>query len=241
MPIPVNRIIEKLDGYLSHNDTRTAEDLLLYWENEAVKEGDNRGLLSVLNEQIGFYRRNRDIEKGQRAINTALNLMKDEEPSFAVIYVNIATTVKSYGDDRLALEYFNRAKRLFEKYEMTENYEYAAFLNNLGTCLSDLGRFKEACDSFDKAVDILKKRGCGNCQIAVSYVNKAHVLDRSGEKDGIEGLLDLAWEELNNEPFPRGGEYAFAVSKCAPSFEYFGRVTEAKALMEVADEIYQGS
>ena len=238
MALPIGRIIDKLDSYFASDDLNGAEDLLTYWENEAVKEGDWSGLLTICNEQIGFYRRNKNVDKGMKAINTALGLMEDLQPSYASIFVNIATTLKSYGNAEESLTYYSRAKDVFENYDMKKTYEYSAFLNNYGTALSDLGRREEAIESFEDAVSILKDLGTNHTEIAISYVNMAHLYEKD-DPSRVDELLDMAWEEINSEPYPRGGNYAFAISKCAPSFEHFGRKFEADALMEVADEIYR--
>ena len=46
--IPIQRIIDKLDSYLASDDKKSAESLLEHWVEEAEKEGDMSGLLSVL-------------------------------------------------------------------------------------------------------------------------------------------------------------------------------------------------
>ena len=56
-PISVGRMIEKLDSYLNQNDYDAAERHLKYWLTEADAGHDMRGKLTVLNEQIGFYRK----------------------------------------------------------------------------------------------------------------------------------------------------------------------------------------
>lgn len=56
-PIPVGRIIDKLDSYLNQNDYIAAERHLKYWLNEADDCHDMRGKLTMLNEQIGLYRK----------------------------------------------------------------------------------------------------------------------------------------------------------------------------------------
>ena len=50
-PIPIGRIIEKLDSYLNQNDYASAERHLRYWLSEAETCHDMRGKLTVLNEQ----------------------------------------------------------------------------------------------------------------------------------------------------------------------------------------------
>ena len=44
-PIPQQRIIEKLDEYMSHRDYEGAEKHLLFWLDEARALGDERGEL----------------------------------------------------------------------------------------------------------------------------------------------------------------------------------------------------
>lgn len=242
MSVPIMRVIDKLDNLLASNDIKGAEDHLCYWEKEASKERDSSSLLSICNEQIGFYRRNRDDDKALKAIGTALEILAEKEltPSCAAIFVNIATTYKGMGRYDEAMSNYLKAEDVFERYDMKKSYEYAAFLNNRGTLYSDLNDRENAVKDLDDAVRILKDLGTNKAEIAVSYINKAHAIEKD-DPDQVEMLLDMAWEELNAVPYPRGGEYAFVLSKCAPSFEYFGRKFEADALREVSDEIYQGN
>lgn len=55
--VPIRRVIEKLDEHFSRNDLAGAGRLLSYWEKEARLIGDMRGLLEILNEEIGYFRR----------------------------------------------------------------------------------------------------------------------------------------------------------------------------------------
>ena len=54
--IPQQRIVEKLDDYMSRRDYAGAERHLLYWLGEAERGRDQRGELLVRNELIGHYR-----------------------------------------------------------------------------------------------------------------------------------------------------------------------------------------
>jgi len=54
----------------------------------------------------------------------------------------------------------------------------------------------------------------------------------------VEALLDEAWDYLNSDRQPRDANYAFIISKCAPSLKYFNRNDEAEALLAVAKVIY---
>ena len=56
-PVPQQRIIQKMDEYMSRKDYEGAERHLLYWLEEAKLGKDLRGQLSIRNELIGFYRK----------------------------------------------------------------------------------------------------------------------------------------------------------------------------------------
>lgn len=55
--IPVERIIEKEDEFLSRNDLASAEKLLRYWLDEAKALNDKRGELVVTSELTGVFRK----------------------------------------------------------------------------------------------------------------------------------------------------------------------------------------
>ena len=55
-PVPQQRIIEKMDEYMSRRDYAGAERHLLYWLEEAAQGQDLRGQLLIRNELIGHYR-----------------------------------------------------------------------------------------------------------------------------------------------------------------------------------------
>lgn len=65
--IPVERIIEKEDEFLSRNDLASAEKLLRYWLDEAKALNDKRGELVVTSELTGFSEK-RETRKTARNI-----------------------------------------------------------------------------------------------------------------------------------------------------------------------------
>ena len=68
MSISVEKIINKLDGYLHKNDYGSAERHLVYWLSEAEATSDLRLRLTVLNELMGLYRK---LGKKESALQTA--------------------------------------------------------------------------------------------------------------------------------------------------------------------------
>lgn len=245
--ISAARFIRRLDQCFARNDLKEAGACIVYWEQEARNLGDLCGLLTVKNEQLGYYRRTDDKKAGLEAVEEAVSLVEElgmeEEISGATILVNAATTLKAFGEAEKGIPFYDRAEKVYLSRGMGQAYEYAAMLNNRAAAFCDLARYEEGEQDYRNAVRILKEEGAHDGEIAVSLVNLAHLtFDRDGSSyEQVEALLDAAWEYINSRRQPHDGNYAFILSKCAPSFSYFGRKMEAAALLEVAEEIYDGN
>lgn len=85
-PVPAGRIIEKLDSYLDRNDYDAAERHLRYWISEADASNDMRGKLTLLNEQIGLYRKTGKETECLRAACEALSLAGSPDIEGTVTY-----------------------------------------------------------------------------------------------------------------------------------------------------------
>ena len=68
--IPIMRIIEKIDDMFEKDDLQGAKRVLEYWEKEAKALNDAKGLLEVLSEQIGLYRKLGEKDKGLAAVGS---------------------------------------------------------------------------------------------------------------------------------------------------------------------------
>ena len=80
--IPTDRIIGKLDSLFARNDMSGAGRLLEYWENEARALGDNKGLIEILNEKIGNYRRTKDKDRAMNSVYESFYLIKENTFDF---------------------------------------------------------------------------------------------------------------------------------------------------------------
>ena len=155
------------------------------------------------------------------------------------IYINAATTLSFFGREEEGLRLYDKAADCYISGNLTETYEYAALLNNKAGTLNELKRYDEAEENWKDAIEILKKLGFHDGEIAISLVMLAHLtFERDNTScETVEALLDEAWDYLNSDNQPKDGNYAYVLRKCAPSFEFFQRSIEAQALRDVAREI----
>ena len=244
--IPIRRIMERLDQYFEKNDLKGAGDLLSYWEREARNLSDLRGLLEILNEEIGYFRRTSDAEHALGAVSEAFSLIDElelcDEESSATIYLNGATTMKAFGRTNEAMQYYDRAKRIYDAHLAPNDYRLAAFYNNISSAykdLGDIGRAEEACFS---ALSVLDGSSIYNGEMAVTHVNLAHIYYESDIfDDRVYEHMETAWMLLSSHDNRHDGAFAFLCSKCYPSFAYFGYIEYENKLKELCKRIYEGN
>ena len=260
--IPVSRVLEKLDEYLSKNDYVSSERHLKYWLSEAEAGNDLRGKLSVLNEMIGLYRKLSREEACTDAIQKAIILSESlglqDTVTGGTTYVNAATGYESFGRIEEALALYEKAKEVYEKTLDEQDARRGGLYNNMALCLTAHGRFREAEELFFKALSVMEKQEHGEPEMAVTYLNLCDLVS-AGQEEGTaqetetaEGPADPAEAEtkineylqraedlLNTPGLPRNGNYAFVCEKCAPVFGYYGWFLAEAEFRKRAEEIYR--
>lgn len=244
--IPLNRVFDKLNEQFSRNDLAGVSKTLDFWESEARSFGDNRGLLEILNEKIGYYRRTGDEQKGTAAISEAFELIEKQgvgDPiSSGTVYLNGATTMKAFGKAEAAMTYYEKAKVLYESHLDPKDYRLAALYNNVSSAYKDIGDYISAETSCFKAIEILDGKEDCLGEIAVSLINVAHIYyDQDPLDERIYEIMDKAWILLKSDKNQQDGDFAFICSKCYPSFGFFGYFEKEAELKALSKKIYEGN
>ena len=248
-PIPQQRVIEKMDEYMSRRDYAGAERHLLYWLEEARSGGDRRGELMVLGELVGHYRKTGERDKAMESVRAALDLVDrldyGETISAGTTFVNVATMLSAFGDHEQAMALFERARPIYESSAATRPELLGGLYNNMALACASMGRYDEADALYDRAMDAMAKAQNGALEQAITCLNRANLVEA---RDGLEagegaifGLMEQASVLLHRPELPHDGYYAFVCEKCAPTFDYYGWFAEAEALNREAERIYAGS
>lgn len=248
-PIPLSRVIEKLDDYFHHKRFSEAERHLLYWLSEAEAVGDLRGQFALQNELMGFYRKQgqktQAIAHAEAAVALIDKLDNADSIGAATAYVNTATVYQNFDLPEQALPWFLKALPIYEENLAPSDKRLGALYNNCGLTLAALGRFDEARASYEKALSVMARVEYGKPEMAMTYLNMADALTaqlgaEAAEKP-VQEYLDRAYELICDEAAPRDGYYAFVCEKCAASFGYYGCFLQEAELMKRVREILEGT
>ena len=246
-PIPVRRVMEKLDEYLGRNDLAAAERHLNYWLAEAEAGGDLRGKLTVVNEQIGLYRKmdrgGESLSAAETAVSLAEALELTDSVTMGTTLVNAATAYRAFGRADAALPLYERAKTIYEASLPADDSRLAGLYNNMALTVMALGDYPRARDLFRQALTVLESVDGSQPEMAVTWCNLADLV--AAEYGMVEGetrigqCLENAMSLLDDDSQPHDGNYAFVCEKCAPTFGYYGYFLYEQMLEKRAGEIYE--
>ncbi len=243
------RILKRLDEYLSKNDYSSAEQHLLYWLSEAQNSNNNQIILLICNELMGLYRKlgRREDALGfaKKAQAQILTMGIEENIGAATTYINTATVYKAFGMAEKSMPLFRKAQSIYETKLSPSDGRLGGLYNNMGLALVDLNEFREAQQYYEKAIKVMESLPNGKPEQAITYLNMASGAEaRLGLEEGAELIsdyLDKAMELLDDSYDKSSGNYAFVCEKCASVFGYYGYFYYENELKERSRRIYEGS
>ena len=245
----INRILEKLDGYLGKDDYSSAERHLLYWLSEAENSKDIRGMLLMRNELMGLYRKLGHKEKALACTEAALGIINRENLSdnigAATTYLNVATVYKAFGMPLKALPLYEKAQSIYET-SLDENDErFGGLYNNMALALVDLKEFTRANECYQKALNVMQNVIGGEPEAAITYLNMANCAEAELGLENAENIiteyLEKAMSLLDSSISETDGNYAFVCEKCSSVFGYYGYFFYQKELERRSKKIYERS
>ena len=213
---------------------------------EARLGGDWRAELSLLSELLGHYRRSMDAEKGLRAVEEALALVRGhrmgQTVSGATVLLNAATTLKCFGRAKASLPIFSHVARVYADHLDPADYRFAGLYNNMALSCADAGEPERAERFFRLALRVMEQTEQPGNDSAVTWCNLAELYaKRDSEDERIDDCMERAWACLNAPGLPHDAYHAFTLSKCIPAFDYFGYFLYAKKLRERMAMLHEGT
>lgn len=156
----INKVLSELDTLFDKGQFDQIEAFLIKNYELACTEGDNASALSLLNEQIGFYRemtRRADAEKTAVEILTLL-----EKAEFsgtfpeATSLVNVATAYRFLGKYEESEKLYGKAEELYGKLLEPGDMLWASLYNNSSILYNAMGEFEKSKEKLLFALKIVE-------------------------------------------------------------------------------------
>ena len=112
--VDIERFLKKIDSYFNKNDLDGAGYCLKFWESEARKSSDDRALLTILNEYLGFCRRVNDKEKAISSISECKSLIDK---------LCISKTIRNIFRNSTCISFCKWTLRIRDYYQCNQKYQ----------------------------------------------------------------------------------------------------------------------
>ncbi|WEV68966.1 DUF4037 domain-containing protein [Bifidobacterium sp. ESL0775] len=167
----------------AHEAKDKAEPYLKQAMVDAENAGDDAGLLTVLNETMGFYRSHGRHEDNQwviqRALELGLKMGIEGTEAWTTTLINAATGMRAAKRYDQAEDLYKQALASAQKTLAPTDRRMAALHNNISMLYSETGKLKEAQAELEKALAILKTSSTDpetDIDVASTHTNLALVL-----------------------------------------------------------------
>lgn len=195
-----DRFLQGLDAIFARH--ATASEAAPYLEqamSDAENAEDDAGLLTVLNETMGFYRSQGWHDKNQwivqRTIELALRMGLEGSETWATTLINCATAMRAAKQYDQAEDLYTQALHCVENVYPPKDRRIAALHNNLSMLYQETGRAEASEHELREAMRILREASDNpstDIDLASSCTNLALTLLDEGKTDGARAYADEA-------------------------------------------------
>lgn len=176
--------LNELDAIFdAHEGATKAEPYLLQAMTDAENAGDDAGLLTVLNEAMGFYRSQGRHEDNQwivqRTLELALRMRLEGTEAWTTTLINAATSMRAAARYDQAEDLYRQAIDSARTTLKPTDRRMAALHNNLSMLYSETGRAADAERELNEALHILEAASTDptrDIDVAATHTNIALIL-----------------------------------------------------------------
>ena len=250
--------LDGLDAIFNAGKARDeAEPYLQQALVDAENAGDDAGLLTVLNETMGFYRSQGRHQENmwmiQRAIELATHMRIEGSEAWTTTLINAATGLRAAKKYDQAEDLYRQALASAAKTLGPKDRRLAALHNNLSMLYSETDRPGQAEQELRQAMDILENSSTDPSQdldLATTHTNLALLLmQRSDSPQALQEAWDQARTALDiyrTGHLENSAHYASALAGFAQVCYMTGRFSQSadtyrKALAIIENRYGKGS
>ncbi len=238
----INCVIEGLDKLFSEKKIKEAEVYLKENLEKAREENDYGAVLTLLNEQIGYYRSVSHKTESIQAFEEAKECIKIMElqgsEHEATTLLNGATALRAAEMYEEAISEYTRVEEIYQKTIKDNDYRFAGLYNNMSLLYSALKKYEEAGEKLEQALKVLKALEHSEIEQAITYTNMALNYGKLQKRQDMNIALNHALQLFEEYADNKDAHYAAALSGLAQAyFETGDLMKAAKTYIQVCEDI----
>ena len=216
--------IQELTGHFERS-LETADKLL-----EMVQKGNNEHQLGIVAKAYALWRLAR-FEEALVLLNSNIEDVSSSEETFSHLYNVRGLIFWKLGDNRSALQDFQRAVNLRKSSNLMGHLSYS--MNNIGNTYLNMGNMDSALDYYSESLKLRKELKI-NPGIAASYNSFGRYYEKTGNKEmALENYtksLEI-WSNVGNNQFIAKsyrflGTFYIKVEKYESGLEYLRKAND---------------
>lgn len=236
--------LNELDAMYGSGRTREAKAYLDQGLAAARKAKDQRACLAVLNEIMGYCRtiglHDESLSYSKEAVTLAEEMGLAGTLQYATLLLNAATACRAAGKYGEAEAMYARVYEIYRGQLWEPDYRMASLYNNRSILYSETGRLLEARSELEQAMEIIRRIGGSEVEIAVTHTNLGSLCLKMGRIQDGTAHLRQAVEIYESLPGPRNSHYSSALSGLGEAFYRKGELEQSaksyeKALSEIEE------
>lgn len=232
------KTLDKLDRLFAEHRSDLVEDFLQNSIKEAMSEGDNEAILSLVSELVGFYRDSGQADKAASYAGSMLRLCESFGISGTVPHgtalLNAANAYRAAGMFEQSAECFEKCFEIYSKNLPKNDMRISGYYNNLSLLYQETGDFARSAKALKSALEIAEENSA-DYEMAAACSNLSASLMKLGDVSESEKYADRALEIFERDPEDsRDFHYSAALAAKAEISDVKGDKDAAKALYEHA-------
>ncbi len=234
----LNKTLDKLDKLFADHRSDLVEDFLQNAVKEAMSEGDNEAILSLVSELVGFYRDSGQTDKAAVYAGSMIRLCESFGISGTVPHgtalLNAANAYRAAGMFEQSADCFGKCFGIYSENLPKTDMRISGYYNNLSLLYQETGDFAHSAEALKTALAIAKENDAVY-EIAAACSNLSASLMKLGDISEAEKYADRALEIFERDPEEsRDFHYSAALAAKAELSDVKGDIPAAKELYEYA-------
>ena len=248
-PFDTQRFLAGLDAIFDAHAAAKAGPYLEQAMIDAENAGDDAGLLTVLNETMGFYRSQGRHKENQwivqRALELATRMGITGTEAWTTTLINAATAMRAAGQYDQSEDLYKQAQASSERTLAPSDRRLAALHNNLSMLYSETGKTHQAEVELGEALRILESSSPDaetDLDVASTHTNLALTLLAEDKLSAASWHAAKALEIYRNGHLEHSAHYASALAGyaqvCFHQHDYGQAVNLYCQALQVIEECY---